>query len=504
MTNHTFSNHPTITLLCSLQEPVALLGGAGALLGWDQETYMPTRAAEARAKQLGYVSVLMHERMIANEMHEALKAAEDFVHTNPATDADKGLVREARRTYDLATKLPTAFVQECSEHDSRAMESWKQARSTNTFSIWAEDFAKTVALCKQKAEYVGYTDSPYSALLNEYEPGTSVDEVKNIFTALKLFIEPALRTVVARPKVDTSILHRTYPIAQQQKFNEHMAACLGYNFEAGRLDVSTHPFSTNIGSKYDCRITTRYKEDNIWYAIGSTIHEIGHALYEQGIADSLEYTSIGGGVSLGIHESQSRLYENMIGKSVAFWQYMYPKLVEHFPTVLALEEQDAFVAAINAVEPGYIRTEADELSYNLHIILRFEIEVALMNGEISVHDVPEVWNQKMQQLFGFTPPTIAQGCLQDVHWSMGSLGYFPTYTLGNVYSAKLWQAMQAQHPDLSAQIAQGNVQLPLTWLRSNVHEHGAVYTPKELCMRATGETLTTHALEGYFSKKFGV
>lgn len=505
MTDYQFSDHADLQMLLEQDKNTHLYSGVAALAGWDQETFMPPKAAAMRAKQLGALAELIHTEQTKPARNDLLKKVEDALYKNPEqfTDTDKAFIRDSRRGYNQAIKLPAEFVRRLEEHTSVSLESWKQARSTADFSIWQKDLEKFVALTKQQAEYIGYAESPYDALLDMYEVGLKQSNVQSVFDPLKDFTINLLQTIQTKTAADDAIVRRSYATDVQRTLCANIAKGLGYDFAAGRLDPSTHPFSTSVGTRFDSRITTRYEERDLLMAVGSTIHEVGHALYEQGIAESLDGTLLGGGVSLGIHESQSRLWENMVGKSEEFWQHWFPVLCTMFPNVLQASEQQQFIDAVHLVQPSPIRIESDEVTYNLHIILRYELEVALISGDLHIQDLPEAWREKVRTYLGLEVTNDAEGVLQDIHWSMGSFGYFPTYTLGNLYAAQFWDTLQRQIPTVRAEMATGNYGSILTWLRTNIHAAGSVYYPADLCTNVTGSVLDPLYLERYLTTQYG-
>lgn len=501
----TFSQNKKIQDLIEKSKINVYLNGVLGLLEWDQEVMMPNKATIARSKQIALLSEIAHKDLISSENGSLLSYLEQDIQANENefTDADKALVREFRRHYDRATKLPVEFVKEESEHNSRALESWRKAREKSDFSIFSDDLKKTIDLARRKAEYFGYEESPYDALLDLFEPGLTASQVSSIFNPLKDFTIDLLGKIQGSDvELDDSILHRNFPTNFQMAFSKELAEGLNYDFDAGRLDKSTHPFTTEFSTINDVRITTRFNEFEINTSIMGTIHETGHALYEQGVSPELDSTHLGTGVSLGIHESQSRMWENFVGRTPEFWAYWYPRFVTHFEDVVNLSEEEFFVKALNRVKPSFIRVEADEVTYNLHIIIRFEIEKALLEGSIEASDVPNVWNSKYDEYLGITPTNDSEGCLQDIHWSMGGLGYFPTYTIGNLYAAQFMQVIKKDIPDLNLQISSGNTKILLDWLRKKIHVYGAIYTPAKLCEMVSGEPLNPEYLQTYLKTKF--
>src|SRR5262245_18226013 len=396
----------------------SLLGSCAGLLGWDERTYMPRKGSADRADQMALLARMCREMLTAPEIGELLQelANSDFVRGNEDAAAN---VREIRRSYDRAVKLPKELVEEIARVTTRAQQVWQESREKNDFPTFQPWLAKIVALKQREAEAIGYREAPYDALLDEYEPGATTSEITNVFSALRKDLVPLVQAIMASPKRSPrEILSRQYPVKEQEAFSRVAASAIGFDFDAGRLDVTAHPFCSGLGPG-DCRLTTRYVATSFNSAVFGTLHEAGHGIYDQGL-DPVHYgTPLGSAVSLGIHESQSRLWENQVGRSRPFWEFFYPKARELFPAALLRTNLDDFLFAINDVRPALIRVEADEATYNLHIILRFEMEQGLVSGDIQAADVPDAWNKKFKSFFDITPPDDARGCLQDIHWSMG-------------------------------------------------------------------------------------
>jgi carboxypeptidase Taq len=482
--------------------PIEDLKAAAAVLTWDQETHMPDGGAEARAQQLSTLQSTAHERFVAEETGELLNQAADAVDGDAPLDTDAALVRVTRRDYERAVRVPSSLVAELSKATSQAQQAWKHARTEDDFSQFAPHLETLVDLSVEKAEAIGYEDEPYDALLEEYEPGRTTAEVVSLFDALRDDLVPLVDAIDNAPQIDDEILRGTYPQSDQQAFGRSVIADFGYDFDRGRQDVSAHPFTTSF-SPDDVRLTTRYDEDNVASALFSTIHEAGHGLYEQGIDPSFARTPLGDGAALSTHESQARLWENHVGRSRPFWRHYLPRLQDAFPDALGDTALDPFYRAINRVEPSLIRVEADEVTYHLHVMLRFELERGLINGTLSVNDLPDRWNDAMDNYLGVVPETDANGVLQDVHWSQGAFGYFPTYTLGTLTAAQLMEAIQDDLPDLRSRIADGNFAPLLDWLRTQIHRHGRKLEAPDLLSRATGDTLSTASWLRYVRDKFG-
>jgi carboxypeptidase Taq len=471
------------TLKTKLKE-IKNLHDAAALLDWDQQVYMPPGGAEARAEQLATLGTLAHERFTVDEIGQLLA---DLADAGFDYDSDEAaLLRVAQRDYDKACKLPSALVADMSRTFSLGQQIWARARAEQNFSQFAEVLTKIVDLNIQKAEALGYDDHLYDALLDEFEPGMKTAEVARVFDSLKAELVPLVQAIAERGSmVDDSCLHQPYDETAQWNFGLIPLKAIGFDLERGRQDKSVHPFTTSF-SVNDVRITTRVHADMFPSALFSTLHEGGHALYEQNSAPHLEGTFLAGGASLGVHESQSRMWENILGRGREFWQFYYPQLQKFFPTQLAKVSQPDFYRAINKVSPSFIRVEADEVTYNLHVFLRFELEQELVTGRLSVSDLPDAWNAKMEAYLGLTPPHDALGVLQDVHWSGGMIGYFPTYALGNVLSGQFFGQAMHEIPDLPEQFSRGEFGPLLTWFVDKIHRHGRKYTANELLERVTG------------------
>jgi carboxypeptidase Taq len=482
--------------------PIEDLKAAAAVLRWDQETYMPDGGAEARAQQLSTLQSTAHERFVAEETSELLNRAADAVGDAAPLDPDAALVRVTRRDYERAVRVPSSLVAELSKAKSQAQQAWTQARQHDDFSRFAPHLERLVDLSVEKAEAIGYADEPYDALLTEYEPGRTTAEVASLFDTLRDDLVPLVDAIGDAPPIDDSLLRGTYPQSDQRAFGRSVIADFGYDFDRGRQDVSAHPFTMSFAPN-DVRLTTRYDEDNVASALFSTIHEAGHGLYEQGIDPSLARTPLGDGTALSTHESQARLWENHIGRSRPFWRHYLPALKDRFPSALGDAALEPFYRAINRVTPSLIRVEADEVTYHLHVMLRFELGRGLIDGTLSVNDLPERWNEAMDTYLGVVPETDANGVLQDVHWSQGAFGYFPTYTLGTLTAAQLMEAIQDDLPSLSEQVANGRFDPLLDWLRTHVHRHGRILTAPDLLERATGAELSAAPWLRYAENKFG-
>ncbi len=482
---------------------VVHLSHTAALLGWDQQTYMPPGGAEARAEQLATVSRIAHELFVADEVGKLIQEAEAEVKNAPYDSDDAALVRVTRHDYDLETKIPTALVEEIARTTTMAHEVWAKARAENDFPAFAPMLEKIFDLMRQKADALGYEDRPYDALLDQFETGTKTRDVERLFNELREELVPFVAAIFERmDKVDSSVLFKDYDVQKQKTFGEYVMEKIGYDLTRGRQDPSVHPFTTNF-SINDVRITTRYDLNYLPTALFGTIHETGHAFYEQGSDQVLEGTPLAGGTSLGVHESQSRLWENIVGRGRGFWKYFYGDLQQAFPENLGKVSVEDFYKAINFVSRSLVRVEADEVTYNLHIMLRFELENDLLEGKLAVKDAPEAWNEKMRAYLGIVPPDDGKkNILQDVHWSSGLVGYFPTYSLGNFLSVQYWDKALQDVPSIPADIEKGDFSTLLGWLRTNIHCYGRKFTPAELTQRVTGEPIQVKSYLRYLKNKY--
>jgi carboxypeptidase Taq len=478
------------------------LDHASAVLGWDQQTYMPPGGAEARALQLSTLSRLSHDKFVCDEFGTVLQGAQAEVAGLALENDDAALVRRTARDFDKQRRVPSEWVSEFSLETGRAFPIWEKARAEADFSLFRPALETIVRLKRAYAEFFQPYEHVYDPLLDDFEPGMPTRQVKEVFDALRPQQVELVRATKERGRpVSDAPIRQAFDLEKQRQFGVEVVTKLGYDFKRGRLDKAVHPFTTSF-SVDDVRITTRY-DPNFLESIFSTVHECGHALYEQGIASNLERTWLATGTSMAIHESQSRLWENFVGRSKPFWTAFYPRLQALFPEALGKVKLADFYRAVNKVEPSFIRVDADEATYNLHIMLRFELELELMGGTLAVKDLPEAWNARMRDYLGITPPNDAKGVLQDVHWSGGGFGYFPTYALGNLVAAQLWEKINNDIPDLAAQIERGEFGGLLGWLRENIHRHGAKYYPIELLQRVTGQGLTPEPYLRYLRAKFG-
>jgi carboxypeptidase Taq len=475
---------------------------AASLLGWDQQVNMPPGGAAARARQLSTLARIGHEMFVSEETARLIEEAEREIAGMTYESDEASLIRVVKEDYREQTRLPAAFVAEYARVTSEAHEIWAAARARNEFAHFQPALERIVELVRQRADYLGYGEHPYDALLGEYERGMTAAQVKQIFDGHK----PRLVALIAaiskvRDRVSDALVHQDYPIEQQRAFAMEVVQAFGYDMGRGHQAVAVHPFMSGYSS--DARITTRFNSEWLNPALFGMMHEAGHAMYEQGVGKNLEFGWLESGTSLGVHESQSRMWENMIGRSRGFWTWAFPKLQAHFPHQLAGATADEFYRAINKVAPSFIRVEADEATYNLHIMLRFEIEMGMVSGQIKVADLPEAWNEMFHAFLGITPPNDALGVLQDIHWSFGGIGYFPTYALGNLLAAQYYRKATSDHPSIPDEIAQGKFATLLMWLNTNIHVHGRKFNSDELTRKVCGESINADAYIAYLETKFG-
>jgi carboxypeptidase Taq len=498
----TISPQATYEKLCAHFREVALLSSTQSLLGWDERTKLPPEGAAYRAEQVSYLAGLIHKLETAPQVGEWLaELAGSPLVADPHSDAGADIAN-LRRDYDRKTKLPQALVEELARLSVLGQQVWAQARKADDFAAFQPILERTVELKRQEAAAIGYEHTPYDALLDEYEPSAKTREVELVLAALRDELVPLVASIMASPRrPNLELLKRRFPIELQKKLSRQATEAIGYDFSAGRLDVTDHPFCTTLGPR-DVRLTTRYDENFLPGALFSTLHEAGHGMYEQGLPANRFGLPTGQAVSLGIHESQSRMWENLVGRSRAFWEHFFPLAKSTFPDALDDVPPEDFYFAINDVRPSLIRTESDEVTYNLHILVRFELEQALLLDELRVCDLPAAWREKYRKYLGIEPTNNADGALQDVHWSSGALGYFPTYTLGNLYAAQFFEQAARDLGDLPAMFRQGEFQPLREWLRAHIHTHGRRYPAPELVNRVTGSPLSHDALIGHLRGKF--
>ncbi len=489
-----------LTQLKTMLADIVDLGRIGGLLGWDQQVNMPPEGAEDRGHQQALIGRLVHERQTSPEMGKLLEELKPLAATLDPDSDDARLVKNTAKGYDKALRIPTHLIEEFARVTTVANMAWVEARQKNDFSLFSPHLEKIVALNQQFASFFPEMDHPYDALLDGFESGMKTADVKTIFDTLRPQQVALIQAIRSRPQVDDSFLHQPFDEQKQWDFGVEVITRFGFDWKRGRQDKAPHPFTIGFGLK-DVRITTRIAPDFLNSMLFGTMHECGHALYDLGHAPELDRTGLDGASSFGIHESQSRTWENLVGRSLPFWQFFYPRLQQYFPQ-LASVSLDNFYKGINKVQPSLIRVEADEATYNLHIMLRLEIEIALIEGKLSVKDLPDYWNTKMQEYLGLTPPNNALGVLQDVHWSYGNIGYFSTYALGNLISAQLWEKASQDIPDLSEQIRRGEFGALLAWHREKIHRHGSKFEPQELVLMVTGSKIDPAPYMTYLKQKY--
>lgn len=471
---------------------------ASAVLSWDQECYMPEKGAEFRAQQLSTLAGLAHEILTSENLGQTLNELSEAKDLDPQ---QKKNVELTRKDYQRNKKYSTAFVEELSRAVSEAFQAWQKAKQQKDFKSFAPKLDRLVTLKRKECDLLGYQEHPYDALLDLFEPGATTSELTKLFGDVRTKLVGFVREIESCPPPDDHFMYGDYPRSLQWDFGIELLEQMGYDMKAGRQDSSSHPFTINF-SPLDVRVTTRISEKNLHEMIWSCIHEGGHALYEQGL-DPLQYgLPCGEYISLGIHESQSRLWENNVGRSLAYWKFNFPRLKALFPQALTGVNVEDFYRAMNLVKPSLVRTAADELTYHFHVMIRFEIERMLIEGKVNVMELPELWNAKYKEYLGVVPSNDAEGVLQDIHWSHGSFGYFPTYSLGSFYAAQFYHAASRDIKGLEKMIENGDMKPLLQWLREKVHRHGKFYTAAELCKKISGEELNFSYFMNYARKKY--
>lgn len=486
--------------VCQHARQSAIFASIESLLHWDERVLLPAQGAEYRAEQIAAMSGLLHDRQTDKVYGERLAelAASPLAEGDTETAAN---IRELKRDFDKKVKLPKALVEELTRACVMGQHTWADARRKDDFAMFQPKLEHIIQLKQQEAEALGYEESPYDALLDDYEPGERTSNVARVLEGLRADLVPLVEEVAAsKVKCPESALRGEFPTDAQDHFGRMVAAAIGFDFQRGRLDTTDHPFCSTMGPR-DCRITTRYYEDYFGSALFSILHEAGHGLYEQGLRDEQFGLPLGEAVSLGIHESQSRMWENIVGRSHAFWQHFYPQLQQALPHQFSGTSLDEFYFAANNVEPSLIRIEADEATYNLHILVRFELEQDLITGNLKVADLPEAWHSKYRNYLGIQSPTDADGVMQDIHWSGGLVGYFATYSLGNLYAAQFFEQAEADLGNLSDQFAAGSFAPLLGWLREKIHHQGRRYPAAQLVERVTGKPLSHKPLLNYLRGK---
>ena len=485
-----------------LDEKITHFSSIIGLADWDQKVMAPKKGRNIFAKASGTLRTEVFKLSVSQEMGDLLETLTSAENGEKLDEVTKARVREYKEYYQKSKSIPADLFQEYSILTAQANDAWEEARENNDFSRYLPSLEKIVEFKRKFAEIYGYDEHPYDALLDEFEPGLTVKRLDPLFAKLRESSVNLLERIKKNGKpTQVGVFEQPFDIEKQKEFNRFILPIIGFDIEAGRLDETVHPFAqtVNIG---DVRLTTRYLEKNVRSALFGTIHEAGHGIYEQHVNPEYEESVLQSGASFGIHESQSRFLENMVGRSKEFWKFFYPKLQEYFPAQLANVSVEEFYRAVNTVEPSFIRVEADELTYNLHIMLRYEIEKALIGGEIEAKDLPEIWNKKMEDYLGITPSTNTEGVLQDVHWSFGGIGYFPSYSLGNLYAAQILRTIQKDLPDFYNHIENGQFDLIQAWLKEKLHQFGKLYTPNELIVKVTGEELNADYLVEYLEEKY--
>jgi carboxypeptidase Taq len=479
------------------------LQSAAAVLEWDQMVYMPPEGSEGRGRQMATLERLAHEHATDPEIGRLLDALEPWAETLPYESDDAALIRLARREYEKVIKVPSAFAAELAEHVTTAYDLWANARPANDFSLVQDSLERTLEMSHRYADFFPGYEHPADPLIDEADYGMKASTVRTLFDELEARLRPLVNAITAQPPADDSCLRRYFPVDDQRRFGEMVIKAYGYDFERGRQDKTLHPFETRFAYG-DVRITTRFDENDLSSALFSTLHESGHAMYEQGVAQRLDGTPLGNGASAGVHESQSRTWENLVGRSRPFWEHYYPALQATFPGTLDDVSLDAFYRAANKVQRSLIRTEADEVTYNLHVIIRFGLELEMLEGKLAIRDLPDAWRARYEEAIGVSSPTDTDGVLQDVHWFAGLIGgSFQGYTLGNILSAQFYDAALAAHPTIPDEVSRGQFATLHNWLRDNIYTHGSKFTTSELVERVTGGPLSIDPYIAYLTKKYG-
>jgi carboxypeptidase Taq len=481
-------------------EDIYRLSAIAGHLGWDQEVLMPQKGGQARGEMMSWLAKEKHQKLTSETYGNLISTLEQ---DSTLSEDEKSNVREMRISYDKAKALPVEFVSRYAQLRSNSLRAWQEARAKSDFSLFLPHLKELVEMTKEKIAFYPPTDTPYDALLDEFEFGMKVSDYDPLFSGLKGRIVPLLQAIIEAKKHRDSIQlpsGMVFSIESQTRFCTEVSKRMGFDFDAGRMDQSTHPFSSGLW-KGDTRFTTRFDESDPFSCLYAVMHETGHALYEQGLPHEYAYCPRGQAVSLGVHESQSRFWENQIGRTDSFWKVVLPVLKKEFPELPDWDAETLNLLA-NDVEPGYIRVEADEVTYNLHIMIRYEIEKLIFNENLPLEDIPQVWNSMMKDWFDLDVEDDANGCLQDIHWSMGAFGYFPTYTLGNLYASQLLDAMSKEIGNVTTMIESGNWLPILEWLKDKIHNHGSLFTPAELIEHATGQPPTAEPFIKYLEKKY--
>lgn len=491
--------------LLELSKKAAIYTSISHLLGWDQETKMPKAAISLRAEQSRALASLIHKQQTSPEYAKTLDSLIDLetgtLHFTEATNEQKSALREWRRDYLLAVKLPPEFVEEFAHVTSNAIHAWQEARPKNDFTLFAPYLEKIVTLNQKKADYLGYQDHPYDALIDSFEPEMNTKTLTPLFERLKIPLTNLIKEIQTKQDPDDSFLHEHYPHDQQLAFSKQLLKDMGFDKSFSRLDESAHPMCIPIHPK-DMRMTTRIYPDNVITNILSTIHEGGHGLYHVNLPEEHFGSPLCEAASLGIDESQSRTWETFIARSIPFWEYYFPQLQEIFPKQLGSITLDQFYKAINIVQPSMIRVDSDEVCYNLHVLLRFELEKSLIEDKLKPSEIPDAWNEKMLSYLGIVPKNHAEGCLQDIHWSMGAIGYFPTYTLGNLYAGQFFETFVKDHPNWENRVSNGDLQFIKDWQKEKIHNFGRMYPPGKLCEKISGKPLSEKPYLNHLETKY--
>lgn len=491
--------------LYKLSKHVAVISSIQMLLEWDQETYMPPSGINLRSLQIEYMATLSHQLKTSKKFSKALGSLIDLetgeILAEKLDGAKCAALREWRRDYLKLVKLPGSFVKKFSQVTSQSIQIWGLAKRHNAFRDFAPHLEKIVGLCRKKADYLGFEEHPYDALLDLYEPGMRTHYLIGLFDRLKYSLTTLLKAIKGCPLPFDDFLYGHFDPAKQHHFGHQLLKALGFDDHSSRLDHSTHPFCLGLHPK-DTRMTTRIHPGSLMPNILSVIHEGGHGLYNMGLPEEEYGSPLCESISIAIDESQSRMWETIIGHSLPFWKHFFPLLQAQFPEKLKNIHLDEFYRAINVIKPSLIRTDADEITYSLHVIVRFEIEKMLIEGTLKVKEIPEIWQSKMREYLGIAPSNDAEGCLQDIHWSMGGFGYFPTYTLGNLYAAQFFEHFTQTHPNWQEAVEKGNLSVLRNWLHENIHQYGRQFTPHEICMRVTGKTISEDAFIQYLKQKY--
>lgn len=491
-----------ITELLDYMHEIEDLKALGSLAEWDQNTEMPEGAGDVRGYQMATLQGVLHERWTTQRLGTLLNALSNIINRSDYTDADRGLVREAQRNYDRAKKLPRKLVEEMARVQAGSFEAWRRAREHNDFASFAPWLSRTVALQREVADHIGFIETRYDALLDLFEPGMTASKLDKLFAPVREVSTTLLRRIEASGNtVDDSCLQGEFSEERQVELSDVLLRGMGYDFSHGGIAVSPHPFTSSFGSPFDVRLTVHPDKHFIQSSVMAAIHEGGHAVYEQGSAPALARTPLAGGASMGAHESQSRLWENAIGRSEAYWRGQFASVRQAFPEQFASVDATAFARALNKVKPSLIRIEADEVTYNLHIIVRYELEKALINGDVAIESLPGLWNAKYREYLGIEPTRDSEGVLQDIHWSAG-FGYFPSYTLGNLYGAQIYSALRKDFSNFDERLASGDTAFILDWLRDKMYVFGAIYQPETLMERVTGESPNPEFFVRYLTGKF--